>query len=113
MLVPVQGRRNNPVLGIEQKPPRIEHAASSNKVVFTWDNLATKHAGPVDIQFVGSVELTGEGLIFSGKVINGTTHVVETVSWPCLGEVCRPVGTKRVEALHLSYFAMTKNSVYL
>ncbi len=112
MLVPVPGRRNNPVLGTEQQPPRVDHEASSNKVVFTWDRLVTKHAGVVDIKFVGSVELTEQGLVFSGNVINGSAHVVETVSWPCLGEVRRPTGAKRVQALHLSYFAMTKNSVY-
>ena len=112
MLVPVPGRRNNPVLGTEQQPPRVDHEASSNKVVFTWDRLVTKHAGVVDIKFVGAVELTEQGLVFSGNVINGSAHVVETVSWPCLGEVRRPTGAKRVQALHLSYFAMTKNSVY-
>jgi len=112
MLVPVQGRRNNPVLGTEQQPPRIRHDENSSKVVFTWDKLATKHAGVVDIQFVGSVELTEQGLAFEADVINNSAHVVETISWPYLGEVRRPDDAQHVEALHLSYFAMTKDSVH-
>ena len=112
MLVPVPGRRNNPVLGERQQPPQITHDPKSSAVKFTWDKLLSEHAGELDIKFVGSVVLTESGLSFAAEVTNGSGHVVETVSWPYLGELSRPDGAQSLEALHLSYFAMTKNPLY-
>ena len=62
LLVPIPGRRNHPIIGLQQPSPAIEHDATNHKITFTWQNLKSKHAGVLDIQFSASVALTDLGL---------------------------------------------------
>ena len=112
MLVPVPGRRNNRILGERQRPPEIIYEEKKNQIRFTWANLTTEHAGELHIHFEGTVQLNEQGLNFTGKVFNHSEHVVETVSWPVLGELRRPDEIERMEMLHMSYMMMAKNPVY-
>ena len=112
LLVPVPDRRNNPVLGERQPPPEVAHDATRNKITFTWDRLLSEHAGEMEIRFAATVRLTQKGLAFSAQLANHSEHVVETVSWPYLGEIRRPADAERMETLHLYYMMMAKNPVY-
>lgn len=112
LLVPIPGRRNHPIIGLQQPSPAIEHDATNHKITFTWQNLKSKHAGVLDIQFSASVALTDLGLSFTANLINHSDHVVENVWWPYLGEVSVPADAERVEALHMSYMMMIKNPVH-
>lgn len=112
LLVPVPERRNNPVLGERQPPPEVTHDATRNKITFTWNRLRSEHAGEMEIRFAATVQLTQKGLAFSAQLANHSEHVVETVSWPYLGEIRRPADAERMETLHLYYMMMAKNPVY-
>lgn len=95
MLVPLSWKRYHYIDGTEQSPPMIN--VSGNKISFTWTSLKSKLLDkPLDITFIGIVELTDNGLRYSGKVINNdSTHTVEYVGWPYWGEVSIPDTTKR------------------
>ena len=95
MLIPLPWKRFHYVEGIEQSPPKIE--MSGNKITFTWTSLKSKLLEkPLNITFTGIVELTDNGLRYSGKVINNdSTHTVEYVGWPFWGEVSIPDTAKR------------------
>jgi len=90
MLVPLKWKRFHLVEGNDQLPPKIE--ASGNKITFTWTALKSKLLNkPIDITFTGIVELTKDGLCYSGKVINNdSTYTVEYIAWPYWGEMSIP-----------------------
>jgi len=95
MLVPLSWKRFHNVEGSEQSPPKVE--ASGNKITFTWSALKSKLLDkPLDITFSGTVELTDNGLRYSGKVVNNdSVHTVEYIAWPYWGEVSVPDTAKR------------------
>jgi len=96
MLVPIEGenipfieeRRFNNVTGKMQADPLINKTDSS--VTFTWKTLHSDKGDSLNIAFSGKVQLTEDGLLFSGKVENCSKFVVEYVSWPYLGEIAFP-----------------------
>jgi len=102
MLVPLSWKRFHYIDGSEQAPPRIE--ATGNKITFTWNSLKSKLLDkPLDITFTGIVELTENGLRYSGKVINNDSiHTVEYIGWPYWGEIAIPDTTQRFvcESMH-------------
>src|ERR1035437_4684262 len=54
MLLPLEGRRNNPVLGEKQAPPEIKKNADGS-LAFTWRKVTSQHGGEHDITFTGTV----------------------------------------------------------
>lgn len=79
----------NVVKGTEQEAPEVEYLG--NGVAFTWKGLrSSTMKDAADVQFRGVVMLTEYGLEYSGTVVNNSGHIVEYVSWPCLGEVSIP-----------------------
>ena len=95
MLIPLKWKRFHSVEGSDQLPPKIE--VSDNKIAFTWTSLKSKLLNkPMNITFTGIVELTSDGLRYSGKVINNdSTYTVEYIAWPYWGEMSIPDTTKR------------------
>ena len=115
MLVPVPGRRNNRVLGEKQNSPglRLEgEDSSAPSVLFTWNGLESEYAGQLDIRFVGKVTITADNLVFEAEVFNRSGYTVETLNWPCLGDLTVPPGADRFEHKRLYYCAMHQTSLY-
>lgn len=46
--------------------------------------------------------LTDSGLTFEGKVENNSPYVIETVSWPCLGDLPLPAGADQLARMNLA-----------
>ena len=90
MLVPLKWKRFHLVEGNDQLPPKIE--TSENKITFTWTSLKSKLLDkPLGVTFIGVVELTKDGLCYSGKVINNdNTYTIEYIAWPYWGELSIP-----------------------
>jgi hypothetical protein len=100
LLLPLDGAemtdediRYNVIKGTEQSSPEISSTSSS--ITFKWTGLKSNNMKePADITFIGKVELTGNGLVFSGSVTNNSSYQVEYVSWPCIGEISIPDAQK-------------------
>ena len=91
MQVPLPERRNNLVIGTEQKLDSVQHDKAKKKVVFTWKKLKPQHCEALDISMTATVTLTEEGLIFDAEIDNRAEgHVVEALWYPCLGDVPMP-----------------------
>ena len=91
MQVPLSERRNNLVIGTEQKLDSVQHDKAGKKVVFTWKRLKPQHCEALDISLTATVSLTDEGLRFDAEIDNRTSdRVVEAFWFPCLGDVTPP-----------------------
>jgi hypothetical protein len=120
MLVPLEGRRNNPVLGEKQSPPVVEVGADGS-LAFTWNKVRSEFGGSTsgsppsgehEITFTGTVKLTEDGLTFGGQVANRTNLVIESVSWPCLGDVTAPKPENSLERWTWGYSGADKTSLF-
>lgn len=109
MLVPLANRRDNIVVGTDQARPSVEVSADGNRVTFRWDRVASRHGGIHEIGFTGTVELAGDGLTFGGSLDNRSALTVESVNWPCLGNVAAPEAGERLEMLGRGYGTMHRD----
>ena len=112
MLAPIPNRRNNPILGEKQAPPRIEHDAANNRLTLHWDKLISQHGGELDIAFTATIALTDAGLAFDGQIANRSPHVLEAIQYPLIGDLARPSKSAKVEQLTLSYWGMTRTPIF-
>lgn len=95
MLIPIEQRRFHNITGKEQTVPQID--AHRDRITFIWSNLKSKHLNKeLDITFAGTIQLTDNGLIYSGKVTNNSQYTVEYISWPYWGEVSNPDKKQRM-----------------
>jgi hypothetical protein len=99
LLVPIPGRRNNPVEGASQKPPTIRVQADGRGLEMDWEKVESLHGGELDISFHASVILDGGKLTFKAKVVNRSQHTLEYACFPCLGEVSLPPGEEEMGCL--------------
>lgn len=111
MLLPLAQRRNNPIMGNEQEAPNIDRP-DENSLVLTWRNLKSRHGGQHEITFRGCVRLTDDELVFTAELDNQSGHTIETVSWPCLGDLNRPEGSTKLDTGWLTYNMMLRSQMY-
>jgi sugar phosphate isomerase/epimerase len=90
MLVPLSGRRNNPVFGEKQKATLVEMADDKRAATFVWDGVASQHGGKHNIKLTLVVGLTARQAIFSMTIENRSELIVENVYCPYLGDLQHP-----------------------
>ncbi len=110
MQVPLPDQRFNPVQGENQKLTNTH--IENNQIVFTWKNLDSKKGGVLNIEFRGIVRLTGTGLIFSAEIENKSPYIIESVSWPYLGDLTIPAGAAQLYQLGMRYGGLKKLMLY-
>jgi len=93
LIVPLPNRRNNPVLGEKQKLTKFRKSENGKQVIFLWDSLQSEYGGKLNISVKGVVTLDNAGLTFEGEIENRSPYVVESVSYPCVGDVSIPLTT--------------------
>jgi hypothetical protein len=103
LLVPLPDRRNNPVFGEKQSPPKAAFDAAARRLTFTWDGLVSEHGGKLDIAFSQTIALTPEGLSITAEVTNRSPYVVESVGLSCLGDLSLPPGSDHLDRLVAGY----------
>src|ERR1039458_505014 len=103
MVVPLPGRRDNPVLGEKNPLVRIEKSADGKSLSFVWKDLESQYGGRLDITLKSTVTLDEQGLSFESEIANYSPYVVETVSYPILGDLAVPAGEKSLTREDLNY----------
>ena len=91
------------------KNPKVK--VKGNAVTFVWDRL-TVGGKKINVTFEGSVEMTPDGLIYAGKVKNGTDAVIEQLTWPFIGEVTIPDDTGRMLFQYMNYTKFSTDELY-
>ena len=108
MSVPLPRQRFNPVLGEKQERPEVHFDRANQQIDFTWETLHSKNGGELAIRFIGSVQLTDGGLVFSAHIVNNSPYSVETVAWPVLGDLSVPPGAGELAQLGIDYGGMRR-----
>ena len=90
LLVPLPGRRDNPVLGEKQKTTSVQVSDDWRQVTFVWDGVTSEYGGRHDIKLSLEVILTARQAVFAMSVENRSEYVVENVYCPYLGDVQHP-----------------------
>jgi hypothetical protein len=112
MFAPLPDRHFNPILGEKNKLVSIAKSADGRSVAFVWSNLESEHAGKLDITLKSTVTLDEHGLSFDAEVINHSPYVVESVSYPILGDLAVPEGGKSLTRENLAYAGMQRVPLY-
>ncbi len=112
LLVPLPDRRNNPVYGEKQAPPRADYDPAAQRLTFTWDGLVSEHGGKLDLAFSQTITLTPEGLAFTAELTNRSPHVVEAVGLACLGDLSLPPGSDHLDRLTPGYCGADRASIF-
>jgi hypothetical protein len=111
MLVPTRaatdwhapGRRNNLVLGQEQKLSRAHADAGGRAATFTWNRLIDQQGTELDIALTLTVRLDDEAAVFGAMVENRSPFVVENLMWPYMGDLRAPDGATSMDMFAPGY----------
>ena len=112
LLIPLPGRRNNPVYGERQPVASTVVADDHQQVIFSWDKVHSAFGGEHAIRLTLSVTLAGPKATFALSIDNQSDYVVETVHCPYFGDVRRPPDSETFESFHYGYATAEQRSLY-
>lgn len=87
LLLPLPGRRNNPVFGEKQKLTSLEIAGDGRGATFVWDGVTSEFGGLHSFRLTAHVILADLKAVFSLQVENHSDCTVENVYYPYLGDI--------------------------
>ena len=90
LMLPLPGRRNNPVLGEKLIPTSISVDIKTRKITLFWDKMISEFGGTHNIQVTQTVTLSDHQVIFAMTIANHSELIVENVYCPYLGDVQHP-----------------------
>ena len=85
LLLPLEGRRNNKVLGELQKAASITPAPDKSMLTIVWDGVTSQFGGQHDIVLTATIKLSEQQAVFALTIDNRSPLVVENVYYPYLG----------------------------
>ena len=104
LLVPLsEERRNNPVHGERQKLTSLQLASDGRSAAFVWDGVSSQVCGLLPIKVTLKVSVTSRQAVFAMTVENHSSHVVENVYCPYLGDVQHPAGEEWLKTFSYVY----------
>lgn len=89
LYAPLPTRRYNPVFGENQHGAKVKKV-SDNEVELEWTNLVSENGGVLPMGLTADVTLTNGVLTFAATLENDSPLTVETVEYPCLGDLQPP-----------------------
>jgi hypothetical protein len=108
---PLPVRRDNFVLGEKQRATRVERI-SDRKVRIQWRNLVSEHGGVLPMTFTASVTLDDGALSFDGRLVNDSPLMVETLEFPCLGDLNPPSRAASLTRRNMFYAHLESHALY-
>lgn len=90
LLLPMPGKRNNPVFGEKQHLSSFVVSDDSRSAEFTWEGVTSEYGGKHDIKLCLKVSLTDIKAVFSLHIENNSGYTVENVYCPYLGDISHP-----------------------
>jgi hypothetical protein len=108
---PLPDRRDNFVLGRKQRAVRVEKL-SENQVRLEWKDLVSEHGGVLPITFTATVTLENGALTFDSSVVNDSPLVIETIDYPCFGDLHAPTPDSFLRTEHMWYGNLISGEIY-
>lgn len=112
LVVPLPERLLNVIDGEKQKTADVQKDASGSHLTFLWENLESEHAGALDVRLKGVVPLDDSGLTFEVEIDNRSPYWVESVAYPFIGDLGRPVSGGRLTRASCFHNNMIFKSLY-
>jgi hypothetical protein len=103
LLVPLPGRRNNPVYGERQAPPTLTVGADGQSLTLVWQGVESLYGGHHDVTVTEEVRLAGRRAIVAVGIENRSPYPVENVYAPYLGDVRPPSRSDAFAAFTYDY----------
>lgn len=94
-------RQNNSVLG--QKQHAVVREISGHEVQLQWKDLASERGGVLPMTLTATVTLTNGALTFAATLENHSPLMVESVDYPCLGDLSEAPDGAPLTARHMWY----------
>lgn len=110
LFVPLPDRNWNPVEGAGQK--LTSSVVGKDAVTLTWAGLRSVNGTELDISFTGMIQVVGDSLVFTARVENRSPYTIDSVAWPCLGELCRPAGSSEFSQIGMFWGGLTRNRLF-
>lgn len=111
LLVPLPHRRANFVLGQKQRAQKVERLAP-NKLEIMWKDPVSEHGGVLPITLVATVTLDRGALTFDLSVKNDSALTIETIDYPCFGDLNPPTREESMHAEHMWYGNLAGEEIY-
>jgi hypothetical protein len=112
MFAPMPDRHFNPILGEKNPLAGMEKSSDGKSITFIWKDLESEHAGRLDITLKGTATLDENGLTFDAAIANHSALVVNSVSYPILGDLAAPEGEKSLTRINMEYAAMRRTPLF-
>lgn len=111
MNVPLPDRLLNPVSGIPSTT-RVRKERDQVVATIVWDGVRSPYCDDLPITLRASVVLDQIGATFSTTVENRSSFTVESVAYPCIGDLGIPTSTASLVRMAPNYSAMQRQSLY-
>jgi Domain of unknown function (DUF6259) len=108
---PLPERRDNFVLGQKQRGVQIRRL-SERQLRLQWKDLASEHGGVLPLTLAAIVTLTNGALSFEATLENDSALIVETVDYPCLGDLNAPNRSTALRARTMWYGNLDTSELY-
>lgn len=89
LFAPLPYRRYNPVLGQSQHAVEVKKL-SDNEIEMQWTNLVSENGGVLPMALTADVTLANGTLTFAATLKNDSPLTVETIDYPCFGDLNPP-----------------------
>lgn len=111
LLVPLPRQRANFVLGQKQRAASVDKI-SEKRVEISWKNPVSEHGGVVEVTLNAVVELQDGVLTFNATLMNDSAMTVETLDYPCFGDLTPPSAAETMEADHMWYGNLVVDEIH-
>jgi len=108
---PLPERRNNFVFGQKQRAALVRQL-SERQLLLQWKDLVSEHGGVLPMTLTATVTLTNGALSFETTLENRSALMVETVEYPCLGDLRSPTRSTTLRARTMWYGNLGSTDIY-
>ena len=90
LLLPMPGRRNNPVYGEKQKVSSYDVSKDGKGVTYKWNGITSEYGGWHDIKLEMKISMKDKKAVFDLSIQNNSEYMVENVYCPYFGDLVHP-----------------------
>jgi hypothetical protein len=112
LLVPMPGKRNNPVHGEKQAVDTIEVRPDGMGATFIWNSVESEFGGRHAIKVILDISLSENAVVFTPTIVNCSEYTVENVYYPYVGDLQPPEGSEWLEGFHHGYSSPSTWSIW-
>lgn len=108
---PIPGHRDNFVLGQKQRVAQVRQI-SERELRLQWKDLVSEHGGVLPLMLTATVTLTNGALNFDATLENRSAVMVESVEYPCFGDLTPPDRNALLRARTMWYGNLESSDLY-